>query len=423
MKNKIVLSHPTGNANVRAAANGFVRSGILNKFHTTIAAFPNTILGQLSQISAFAEIRRRSYDKALLPYTELHPWWELGRLISAKFGLNRRFYSEHSLFSIDSIYKKFDQKVASTLKSSSSLGARSVYAYDDGALFSFLEAKQLGMSCFYDLPTGYWRAAQQLLSSEYERWPDWISTMPGFKDSEKKLARKDEELRLADGIFVASKFTKKTLNEFPGKLAPIIVIPYGFPPVVDQREYRSKASQNPLKLLFVGKLSQQKGIADLFAAVKAIGNKVTLTLVGNKVAQSCPALDKELAYHRWIPSLAHADVLHLMQQHDVLVFPSLFDGFGLVITEAMSQGTPVIASTRCAGPDLIEHGRNGWLVDAASTSALQESIETVLDNSNLIPSISREAIETARQRPWDIYGYELVQAIETLLKVQTSAIN
>ena len=51
-----------------------------------------------------------------------------------------------------------------------------------------------------------------------------------------------------------------------------------------------------------------------------------------------------------------------MREHDVFVFPSLFEGFGLVITESMSQGTPVITTDRTAGPDLIKNDENGWLL-------------------------------------------------------------
>jgi glycosyltransferase involved in cell wall biosynthesis len=100
-----------------------------------------------------------------------------------------------------------------------------------------------------------------------------------------------------------------------------------------------------------------------------------------------------------------------MQQHDVLIFPSLFEGFGMVITEAMSQGTPVITTDRTAGPDLITDGKDGWIVEAGSTDKLQESIEKLLTNRKSVLDAGREAMETAKQRPWEKYGDELVQAI------------
>jgi glycosyltransferase involved in cell wall biosynthesis len=287
-----------------------------------------------------------------------------------------------------------------------------VYGYEDTTLFSFRKAKELGLECIYDLPIGYWRTAHSLLIKEKERWPDWMATMPGLEDSASKLARKDEELRLADRIFVASSFTANTLKDFPEKIAPVQVIPYGFPTVSNEvRQYENFKKKRPLRLLFVGSLSQRKGIADLFEAVKFFGEKVTLTLVGSKTTEDCPALNEALNRHRWIPSLAHESVLKLMRQHDVLVFPSLFEGFGLVITEAMSQGTPVITTDRTAGPDLIEHGKNGWLINAGSTRALQQSIEDILLNPVSIEDVGKAAMDKARQRPWTKYGIELAEAV------------
>lgn len=408
---RVILSHPTGNANVRATAKYFAQAGVLAKFHTTVAVFEGGLLDWLGNINSLSEIRRRRYDPIIKPFIQTHPWRELARLFLSKTGFRSSINDEHSPFSIDSVYKNLDQNVALSLERSLANGSKAVYAYDDGALLSFREAKKLGIPCLFDLPTGHWRAAKRLLESERDRWPDWITTMPSYKDSLEKLANKDEELRLADQIFVASQFTAQTLLEFPGSLAPVHIIPYGFPPVSLPKTYRSPSDKSPLKLLFVGKLSQQKGIADLFAAVEHFNKQVTLTVVGNKVTNDCPALDLALSRHRWIPSLPHPEILKIMRDHDVLVFPSLFDGFGLVITEAMSQGTPVIASDRCAGPDLIEHGRNGWLVEAASPQSLRTAIENLLSDPQQIAEAGKAALETARKRPWDVYGRELVEAI------------
>jgi glycosyltransferase involved in cell wall biosynthesis len=113
--------------------------------------------------------------------------------------------------------------------------------------------------------------------------------------------------------------------------------------------------------------------------------------------------------------LPHEEVLALMRTQDVLVFPSLFEGFGLVITEAMSQGTPVITTDRTAGPDLIEHGKNGWLVEAGSTAALQEALKNLIENPQLLAAVGKAAMETARQRPWEVYGKELAEAVAGVL--------
>jgi glycosyltransferase involved in cell wall biosynthesis len=408
---KVILSHPTGNENVRAVAMGLQNADMLAEFYTTIASFPGDWLDKFGNISPLSEIRRRQFDSRLKPYTQVYPWLEAGRLIASRFRLKKLIKKEKGVFSIDSIFKNHDKRVASYLNSYGKKEINAVYAYEDGAFHSFAKGRDLGLECFYDLPIGYWRSARILLDKEREKWPDWASTLTGFSDSDEKLARKDQELQLASKIFVASKFTAKTLKDYPGQLAPIEVIPYGFPPISGIREYKTISKNRPLKLLFVGGLSQRKGIANLFSAVEKLKNHVELTVIGNKPKNDCPALNEALSKHRWIVSLSHAEILKTMKEHDVLLFPSLFEGFGLVITEAMSQGTPVITTDRTAGPDLIDHGSNGWLVEAGSTEDLQKSIEEILYRPHLIEQVGREAIKTATARPWDVYGHELSKAL------------
>lgn len=413
---KMIISHPTSNQFNRSVLNGLLKNKVLAEYHTSVASFPGGILYQMGGANALSELRRRSFQPELRKFTSTSPLLECGRLVAGKLNLSMLTSHETGLFCVDSVYRQLDKKVSNRLKKGINKNVRSVYAYEDGALYTFRKAHELGLNCFYDLPIGYWRAARKLLSIEKERWPEWSATLTGLQDSEAKLKRKDEELALADRIFVASSFTAKTLDEYPGKLAPVEVIPYGFPKPVAHREYLGFGRKRPLKLLFVGGLSQRKGIADVFSVADKFQSNVSLTVVGYKASNNCKVLDQNLAKHTWIPSLPHSKILELMKNQDVLIFPSHFEGFGMVITEAMSQGTPVITTNRTAGPDFINHGENGWLVEAGSTLALEECIESLLQNPEMISKAGKAARETAGSRPWDVYGSELVNAIQQYQK-------
>lgn len=408
---KIVLSHPTGNEFVRALIAALSKQGMLAEFNTTVAADPSSRLLQLLPVSLRQEWLRRTYP-VRQSMINSYPFRELGRMILPRLGFKSAVTHETGWASVDGVYRHLDSKVAYRISKKITISTPdAVYAYEDGALETFKQAKQAGLQCIYDLPIGYWRAARELLGAERERWPDWADTLTGFKDSQNKLDHKDEEISLADRVFVASSFTAKTLDYYKGKLPSVTVVPYAFPPVVAGRDYASINRKAPLKLLFVGGLSQRKGIADLFAAVKSFGSRVELTVVGSKLIDDCAVLNEALTKHRYIPSLPHSEILKLMQQHDVLVFPSLFEGFGLVITEAMAQGTPVITTDRTAGPDIITHGENGWLIKAGNTQRLQDAIEHLLSNPNQIAKAGKAAMATAAKRPWPVYGQELVDAI------------
>jgi glycosyltransferase involved in cell wall biosynthesis len=408
----VVLSHPTGNSFVRGAIEGLESAGLLAEFYTSVATFPGNVWSMLSRTAVGREFGRRQYAEQVRPLTRQRPMRELGRMVANKAKLSRLTRHESGPFCVDAVYRDLDRHVAKQIRR---CRCRAVYAYEDGALETFRAAKSLGIQSLYDLPIGYWRTARTLLGREQERWPEWAATMPGFKDSQAKLARKDEELQLADRIYVASQFTRSTLDDYPGKLAPVEVIPYGYPPPGAQRDYCG-LGRRKLKLLYVGGLSQRKGIADVFAIAQALANEVELTIVGNGPVNECRPLSEALGRHRWIASLPHAQVLELMREHDVLLFPSLFEGFGLVITEAMSQGTPVITTDRTAGADLIEHGKNGWLIEAGDTEALRLQVEQVLNNVGSVAECGENARQCAARRPWSQYGQEIAASIRSAVE-------
>lgn len=409
----ILFSHPFGNANSRAALHGIYANQMLVSFFTTLAVYPGSLFDRIAHLPGLNEIRRREFDGRFKDYTVSQPFYELFRLLSLKMNLQKLTRHEIGMFSTDKIIQRLDKKIASYILNHHNDMAKAVYAYEDGALQSFNAADKIGLKKIYDLPIGYWRAAREFLQFEKQRWPEWSSTITGFKDSEKKLQRKDIEIELADVIMVASTFTASTLARFPGPAKKINVIPYGFPPVYEGLRDYYDGKKRKLKLLFVGGLSQRKGIADVFEAVKQFSNEVILTIVGHKTTQDCKALDSCLKKHIYIPSLSNKRILELMRSHDVLLFPSLFEGFGLVITEAMSQGMPVITTNRTAGPDIIEHNKNGWLINAADTPALIAAIKFLLDNPHTIEENGRNALTTAKQRSWNVYGQMLADVLKS----------
>src|SRR5690606_6226324 len=119
--------------------------------------------------------------------------------------------------------------------------------------------------------------------------------------------------------------------------------------------------------------------------------------------------------HKWIPSLSHEKVLELMRQHDVFIFPSLFEGYGLVIAEAMSQGTPVITTARTCGADFITDGENGWLVPPGNTGALIAKLQQIMEMPHCIEEAGRAAMATASKFPMSEYGIKMAQTIKKVI--------
>lgn len=410
---KILVSHPTLNANSKNLVIGLLKNKLLFKLFTAIAIFPGQLLYKLGSCPKLRDLKRRNLDSTWQPYIRANFFFEFGRLLASKLRLEFLLTHEKGIFCIDRVYQRHDKWVANNLARAKKKELFGIYAYEDGALSTFLKAKQLGLYCIYDLPIGYWKSARLLMQKEFDINPDWASTLTGFNDSLKKLNKKDQELALADVIFVASSFTKKTLEEYSGSLPEIKVIPYGFPEVNQKKKYKPLVNRK-LSILFIGGLSQRKGLSYLLEAVEGFHDKVELTFVGHKAISNCKVLNQALEQHQWIPSLSHDQVLACMREHDVFVFPSLFEGFGLVITEAMSQGVPVITTDRTAGPDLIKDGEDGWIVPAGSSMAIKEVIVKILETPEILEQFGLAAQNKAQTRPWSVYGQEMAEALSSL---------
>lgn len=409
----ILFSHPTGNANVRQAALALHEAGQLAEFWTCLA--PNLDDWWLRRLPSrvSTQLRRRSVPDAIRPRVRTAPGREIGRLLSGALGLSALSRHESGIFSIDAVYRSLDRRVSQRLMSSPRGVFNGVYAYEDGALETFRVCREMGGKCLYDLPIGYWRVWHELLAEEKLREPEWASTLQGAADSEEKLARKDEELRLANRIFAASSFTRQTLEAAPSHQADVQIIPYGAPAVSTESPEPSR--NGPLRVLFVGALSQRKGLSYLLQAVARLGRHVELTLLGTKPPMACAPLKKALCAHRWIPSLPHEEVLREMRRHDVLAFPSLFEGFGLVILEAMAQGLAVITTPHTVGPDIIDDGRNGFVVPIRSADGLTERLEQLAGDRRLLAAIKHAARTTAAALKWHTYRSRLSALVaETL---------
>src|SRR5438105_3245461 len=369
----LILSHPIGNANVRQAVRALNDVGLLSEFWTSLSWRPEHPLARILPSSVSRQLSRRAFTHVQQDQVRCYPWIEAGRLLADRFRLGGLTRHEVGWFSVDAVYRGLAATVASRLQRAKDIEA--VYAYEDGALASFRVARKLGLTTLYELPIGYWRSFQEIMEEEAKLQPEWAMTLPGIFDSVKKRDRKDEELALSNRIIVASEFVRHTLLKAGPLNASVSVAPYGAPAACATKIWPS-TSDDTLRVIFVGMLSQRKGISYLLKAADLLGSKIKLTLVGKRVGKCC-ALDAALRVHRWIPSLNHSDLLQEIGRHDVMVFPSLFEGLGLVLLEALSQGVPVVTTAHSGAPDFVSEGEDGLLVPICDAGEIAERLEFV----------------------------------------------
>jgi glycosyltransferase involved in cell wall biosynthesis len=168
---------------------------------------------------------------------------------------------------------------------------------------------------------------------------------------------------------------------------------------MDLKKYFStKDSYSNKNLIFVGRLVQGKGLDLLFNALKDVKNEFILNIIGDgEEEENLKKLAQKLNIYNKINFLGfkqREDIVKYYKESDVFVFPTRLDCFGLVITEAMCAGLPVIVSKYADGAyDLIEEGKNGFIVDPYNSAELKEKIEFLLSNTNIIRKMGTKSHE------------------------------
>jgi starch synthase len=169
-------------------------------------------------------------------------------------------------------------------------------------------------------------------------------------------------------------------------------------------------------VLFVGRITRQKGVPHLLRAVRDIDPAAQVVLCAG--APDTPEIDREFRelYEelsraregvRWIPRmLPRPDVVQLLTHAAVFVCPSVYEPLGIVNLEAMACGTPVVASRVGGIPEVVEDGRTGLLVDAGDgfETGLATALDTVLGD----PAAGRRMGEAGRRRAVDEFGWDAV---------------
>ncbi|OIJ67266.1 glycogen synthase [Streptomyces mangrovisoli] len=169
-------------------------------------------------------------------------------------------------------------------------------------------------------------------------------------------------------------------------------------------------------VLFVGRITRQKGVPHLLRAVRDIDPGVQVVLCAG--APDTPEIDREFReLHaelsrvregvHWIPQmLPRADVIQLLTHAAVFVCPSVYEPLGIVNLEAMACGTPVVASRVGGIPEVVDDGRTGVLVDV--DDAFETNLTRALDSVLGDPEAARRMGEAGRERAVGEFGWDAV---------------
>jgi glycosyltransferase involved in cell wall biosynthesis len=409
-----LVVHPTGNTYVRNDLQALHEAGRLREYLTGFGFSRESFLAHFPGPACWQrELERRAYE---LPSQLIRakPAREIIRLLASRAGAEWLIRHETGWASVDAVFQDLDRAGAREIeRHGHESGA--VLAYEDGAELSFAAAKNVGWRSYYHLPIAYGPYARIIFQEEAARLPEWAPTLQGDRDSPAKMARKERELALADVVICPSQFVIDSLPASVRQSKPCSLVPYGAPspPPLPTKDPRDQSSDRPLRLLFAGALSQRKGLADVFAALRLLQcpKDVELVLLGRANApwDFYRAQNVPFTYE---PPRSNEAVLALMATCDALVLPSLVEGRAIVQLEALSRGLFLLVTRNAGGEDLVTAGKTGWLVPVRDPAALANKINWLREHRSDLPNLRAGCRARAEKTSWAIYRQRLLAALD-----------
>jgi glycosyltransferase involved in cell wall biosynthesis len=230
---------------------------------------------------------------------------------------------------------------------------------------------------------------------------------------EQRTARRRAEWHAADTVVANSEFTKRTYVAAGLDGAKVRVVPYGAPPPAPRDlALAGPPAGGPLQLLWAGTFSIRKGAHYLLEAwhKNNLGAHARLRIHGT-IALPDRLLTPLPPGIEIGGSIPRDQLMEVYRQSDALVFPTLCDGFGLVVTEAFSRGLPVITTTCAGAADLVQHNSNGLLVPAGDSDALARALAWCLDHRAELRAMREPALATAAAHQWADYRRDLAAVV------------
>jgi glycosyltransferase involved in cell wall biosynthesis len=232
------------------------------------------------------------------------------------------------------------------------------------------------------------------------------------------LSRLDRALGGATCVIAVSQSTRRDILELcPVDPERVAVVPLGVdrsvfrpPPQQDVADVRSRFDLQGPYLLYLGGIEPRKNLPTLLAAFARLSDQPLLVIAGGGVdwnpegsnllgAALAGLPDGVRARIRRTGYVSEPEKVALLGGAEAFVYPSLYEGFGLPVLEAMASGTPVITSNVSSLPEVV--GEAAVLVDPADPASIAGGIERILVDIPLRSRLATLGLERAEQFTWE----------------------
>lgn len=417
LKKKIIVAHP-GKQHSYRLASAVEKADCLYQYITTVYDSDSSFWMKIVKRVIGKKDKQRANNRrtTLIPKNKITQFCELrGIIVLAilRIDKSRKLYNLYN----NHVTKAFGKKVAHyAIKHD----VDAVICYDTSAMYCFDILKKKAPSIIRIIDNAAMnRYGLCKLYQELDRKYNILIDKTGFKSyliDEKEAMIYKKEAFLANYHIAASNFSKQTITQLGIPSNQVFVIPYG----VDASKIKSKnvyTKAGKLKVLYVGEISPQKGIYALLDSAEYFSGVVEFHIVGSgyeKLSTENQMKIKKLTkYHGY---LLQEELFKLYSECDVFLFPSLGDGFGFVVIEAMAAGLPVVCSSNSVGKDAVTEYEDGFVFQAGNTEEMNQWIKYFINNRNEVERMGRKAAEKAKHFSWVEYDQQIESFLGEVLQ-------
>ncbi|ANV90507.1 glycosyltransferase family 4 protein [Picosynechococcus sp. PCC 8807] len=253
-------------------------------------------------------------------------------------------------------------------------------------------------------------STNKILEAERKEFPGWEESPPNYEEISKKLFPEKVLLTRTDFFICPSEAVQTDLIDNYG-ISPqkTVVVPYGVKP--DWLELNPQPI--PRRILFVGSANLRKGIHYLAMAAEQLhqqGYNYEFRVAGDVTPEiKNQPICKHLTFLDRIP---RNEIQAEFIKADIFVLPSLAEGSAGVTYEALATGLPIV-TTKAAG-SVVENGIQGYIIPEKDTSALANSIASIVEDRSKRDQMAVAARERAKDFTWDKYQQRLIETLNMM---------
>ncbi len=337
--------------------------------------------------------------------------WEGGRTLSSRLRMNPLIQ--------DWFWERGEKRL--DLRCASAIQNRDIDAFfgvEHGCLETLHAGRTSGKRTVVAFLSPHHSTRKKWVDAEYEKFPELLTpaTRRLLELGQQRDARRDEEAGMADVIHTASAFTAQSLIQAGVRSEKIVVVPLGSPPAIAMSDLDHAAPSVP-RFVFAGGVSVHKGAHYLLRAWQLLNPRQAelhfygMPLLPERVLGNLPS---RVYLHG---SVSHSELFRGYESASMLVFPTLCDGFGMVVMEAMAHGLPVITTPNAGASSFIQEGKTGFVVPPCNAEALAERLDWCIRHSSELTAMRVHALATAQSWTWAEFRASLREQLGSKLGI------